>query len=104
MPPWMPGGGPESSSPAANGAASAIFVVRGVVAAQPADELGVRVRAPARGDFLDVGGIERELDDQPVRVGSVQRAAIAVVELEDVGLAVAGLAQPLGDRGLRLAI
>src|SRR5262245_35572264 len=61
---------------ACNAAPSAIHVVRAVIAAEPALELAVRVAAARRVDLLDVGMVDGELDNHPVGVDRVQRAAI----------------------------
>src|SRR4029079_7250707 len=83
---------------------STIGVVRGVVAGQPAPQLGVRLAQRVAVDLLDLGMIEREFDDHPVGIGHVHRATIAVLQYEGLRLLVAVLLQALLDAGLRLLV
>src|SRR5437879_2629811 len=59
---------------------SAVRVVGGVIAREPALERLMGIRAPVARDPGDVGVIEGEFEDQPVRVGHINRAAVAVFE------------------------
>src|SRR5688572_22376436 len=79
-------------------------VIRGMVSREPALEFRMRLAALRRIDLLDVGVVERELDDHPVRIRRVNRAAVAVLEHERLRFLEPGLLQPPLDAVLRLPV
>src|SRR5688572_25074122 len=84
--------------------ASTIRVVRSVVAAQPALELRMRLAERIAVDVHRVRMVQRELDDHAVGIGDIYRAAIAVLEHEELRLLVAGVLETLLDARLRFLV
>ncbi len=68
-----------------------------MVTAQPSGQVLLRGATTLLVDLFGVGVIDGELQEEAVRVGDVERHAIAVVEDERVGFVVAGLIDPFLD-------
>src|SRR2546421_7495185 len=83
---------------------SAVRVVGGVIARQPALELLVGIRAPVARDLRDVGVIPGELEDQLVGVGHVDRATVPVLQYVGIRWLDARLFYPRLDVRLCLSV
>src|SRR6185437_15381632 len=75
-----------------------------MVAGEPAPEVRVSVRTPGPGDLVRLRVIARELQDQSVGIGDVDRAAVAVLEHEAPGWSVADVRQPFLDGRLSVEV
>src|SRR4051812_17896 len=74
---------------------SAVGVVAGVVAAEPAGEILPGGHPTRGGDRLDVGVVGGQLQQEPVGITGVERAAVAVLEDERPGRLEAGCGEPV---------
>src|SRR5665213_2421669 len=75
-----------------------------MVAAEPAFQILMRARLACLADLVRTGMIERELHDQPIGVGDIHRAAIAVLEYVGLRFLVSGHFQSLLNALLRLLV
>src|SRR5271167_4964103 len=81
---------------------SAVRVIRGVIARQPALQILAGAGQSIGTDFLHVWVIECELEDQPIRIRHVEGPAVPVLEDVRVGRLDASLGDPRLNSGLCL--
>ena len=73
-----------------------------MIASKPTLQLGMRIIPPIGSDPIGIRSIYGELDNHPIRIGDVERRAVAMLKDKAVGLSIARGREPLLDLVLRL--
>ena len=71
-----------------------VGIIRCVIARKPALQLGMRIIPPIGSDPFGVRSIDGQLDNHPVRIGDVERRAVAMLKDKAVGLSIARGREP----------